>query len=468
MSAQMFLILMEALGLSLAVMLGLLDRASWRRELPYEVQDVYSPQRYRTFVRYSSELQRASLLHRAIRFGLFAALVLLLPYHLIEEWAGYNPYLISLITLLVFSAANACESLRYDRQITLGIKQRYGFNRLSSRAFMGTYARQRLLSLAGMVVLVLMTCWAGQVLPRVTNNFSQGFLPAFLTCLALCGVVELVLMLQQLATYLMLRSEYTFVPLPEGELRACIASMLEGSPHHVSQVYVYDESTRSTTKNAFLLRILWHREIGIADNFMTQNSERELLAVLSHEVGHLKHQRGWPELVNALFVAGVALCGAWLACNPSVMRGLAGWTRSSFGITRSNYFLLLLVVSAIAYLPSVVVGTVTNAISRRREREADLETVRNGYGEDLISTLKRMASDQLVNVCPDRLVEFVEYDHPSLINRIRNIRAAETELAQRIVDQMDLAEDDSSDAVPSFRVAGEAGLQGDDRGPIRS
>lgn len=459
MSAQIFLLLMEALGLLLAMMLGLLSRSSWNKQPPFEVADVYTPERHEEFVRYSSEMQRASYVHRIIRFAIFAALVLLLPYSLIEQWAGFNPYVVSVASLLVFSAANACESFRYEHQVTMGIRQRYGLNRLTMRGFVGTYFRQRMLSLVGMAVIVLLATLVGQNLTRVTNNFTQGFIPSLVICLVLCGILELVLMLQQLFTYVLLRREYTFQPLPTGRLRQQIAFMLEGCKHRVSQVYVYDESTRSTTKNAFLLRVLWHREIGIADNFINQNSERELLAVLSHEIGHLKHQHGWGEVANVLFVLALAVGGACLACNPWIMRGLAHWVRSSFGITYNNYFLLLLVVSAFAYIPSIIVSVASNAVGRAREREADLEVVRNGYGEDLIATLKRMASDQLTNVSPHPFVEFVEYDHPSLINRIRNIRQAEAELAQRIVSQMDFSDSaDAGEGLPEMGFASQRDL----------
>lgn len=52
------------------------------------------------------------------------------------------------------------------------------------------------------------------------------------------------------------------------------------------------------TVNKYLLKLLWHREFGIADNFIDGNSERELLAVLSHEIGHLKHKKNWRNFIQ--------------------------------------------------------------------------------------------------------------------------------------------------------------------------
>ena len=50
--------------------------------------------------------------------------------------------------------------------------------------------------------------------------------------------------------------------------------------------------------------------------------------------------------------------------------------------------------------------------------------VKNGYGEELIATFKRLSSDELVNVYPHPAVEFLEYNHPGMYQRIRAVREA--------------------------------------------
>lgn len=444
MSARTFLLLVEALGTVFVMTLALLSRANRSHPLPLEVEDVYTPKRWNTYVGYASDMARAALVHRVVRFAILAALVLAIPYDAIERWANFNPYVASVATLTIFSIANTCESLRFEWKTTLGIRQRYGLNCQTPRSFLGSYASQRALSFVGLLAVVLLVSFVGEHLRGWTNGFRVSFGQMLVVCMALCLAIEVVLMMQQLVTYLLLRTEYHFQPLPEGDLRDHIARMLSGCSKSVSQVYVYDESSRSTTKNAFLLRVLWHREIGIADNFLNGNSERQLLAVLSHEIGHLKHKAGWREVANALFVLAIALLVAWSITYPQTLVQLARWTRSSFGITSDNYFLLLMVLGAIAYVPSILVEAATNALSRHREAEADLEVVRNGYGEDLIATLKRMAADQLTNVAPHPVVEWATFDHPSLVNRIRNIRAAEAKLAEELIRNMNFDEPDDN------------------------
>ena len=65
-----------------------------------------------------------------------------------------------------------------------------------------------------------------------------------------------------------------------------------------------------------------------------------------------------------------------------------------------------------------------NAIIRSQEYEADKEAVKNGYGEALIATFKKMSSDELINVNPASIIEFLEYDHPGMYHRIKAIMEA--------------------------------------------
>ena len=117
--------------------------------------------------------------------------------------------------------------------------------------------------------------------------------------------------------YFLMKKRYTFTPLPEGDLRDKISALLVGCKKEVSEIYIYDESKKSTEKNAFLLKLLWHREFGIADNFVNENDERELLAVLSHEIGHLKHRKDLLDIIDWAISIAVTAVLLTLLCNPT-------------------------------------------------------------------------------------------------------------------------------------------------------
>ena len=59
-----------------------------------------------------------------------------------------------------------------------------------------------------------------------------------------------------------------------------------------------------------------------------------------------------------------------------------------------------------------------NAITRAMERRADTFACKKGYGDDLVSALKRLHKDSLSNMNPHPLVVKLEYNHPALHERI--------------------------------------------------
>ena len=50
------------------------------------------------------------------------------------------------------------------------------------------------------------------------------------------------------------------------------------------------------------------------------------------------------------------------------------------------------------------------------------EAVKNRYGEELIATFKKLSSDELINIYPHPIIEFIENDHPGMYNRIVAIK----------------------------------------------
>ena len=101
------------------------------------------------------------------------------------------------------------------------------------------------------------------------------------------------------------------------------------------------------------------------------------------------------------------------------------WIRSSVNTSVNNYYILIAVYSACFTPLGKAIGIFNNYRSRCEEYEADREAVKNGYGEALITTFKRLSSDELVNVNPHPIIEFLEYNHPGMYQRIKAIREAE-------------------------------------------
>lgn len=174
----------------------------------------------------------------------------------------------------------------------------------------------------------------------------------------------------------------------------------------------------------------FHREFGIADNFLNENAHDELMGVLAHEVGHLKHKKNFFNYIQySGVIIGVILLYALLS-HMSVVTLVAHFINHAFNITVNNLYLDLLVIELILKPFSSIVGIFKNYVTRREEYEADDNAVKEGYGDALIATFKQLSSDEYIDVNPHPLIETLEYDHPGMYHRIKHILEKEAAIKQ--------------------------------------
>lgn len=429
MSARTFIVLMGLLSLAYHAVLGLLANVQRKKPLPPEVADVYDARRYATYLSYMMELRRADLEHELAVLAVNVALLFLVPFEGIANAAGHDPYLTVLLTSLVFWAARMAERFLHRYRVTFGVEGRFGINRLTRGRFLLDFFAGGALSFVFNTALIEVFAFLGEHMEAWTHGYRVDLPGAVAICAFVVLAVGGVSTASQLVNYRIMRREYEFTPLPAGPLRTEIEGLLAETRKRVRNIYVYDESSKSTKKNAFVLRILFTRDLGIADNFLAGNSERELISVILHEIGHLKHRVGRRDVTGYVVSGLLVAAGLLLVLDPRPILAACEWCRTSFGLATMNYVLLVELFGAMLEPLSALFDVFNNWRSRGDEYEADLEAVRHGYGEDLIRTFKQLSADELVNVNPHPVVEFLTYDHPGMYHRIRSIRQAERDMA---------------------------------------
>ena len=85
---------------------------------------------------------------------------------------------------------------------------------------------------------------------------------------------------------------------------------------------------------------------------------------------------------------------------------------------------MVLIMSVEFALISPLFGLLINARSRRAEYRADAQAVKEGYGQELISALKKLARQNYADLAPSPLLVKLEYSHPTLSQRIDAIEKA--------------------------------------------
>lgn len=423
-SARIFLLLVMVFHFAWYLFEEYLEMKQQKKPLPEEVSDIYDSDRYSKFISHEGEIRKLYFIYRSVNFIIDTCILFTPVFAAIEKLSLGNVYIAFVLTYFLYWIAGEITDIPYSYYYNFVIDEKYGLNKLTRKEFV----KDELLSIAGDIVsslaLVSLIAFCGEHMARWTNGFTVGWKKTVLIGLGVYGALTVVALGISLFNYFLLKKRYTFTPLPEGDLRDKIQGLLIGCNKKISEIYVYDESKKSTEKNAFLLKLLWHREFGIADNFVNENDERELLAVLSHEIGHLKHRKDLLDVIN--WIIGLVLTAVLLAllCYPAPAFWVNHWIRDSFQLTQNNYYILLSVYSGFLAPFTFVSKRFSNYKSRRNEYEADMEAVKNGLGEELITTFSKMTSDELIDLNPHPVLEWLNYDHPGMYRRISYIREA--------------------------------------------
>ncbi len=378
-----------------------------RGELPDEFEGWYDPARYRKSQEYLRQSTRLTLAEEGARTILLCAAVALGWLDLADRWArglGVPAVPTGLAFAGLLCAAGQVLKVPFSACRIFRLEQRYGFNRMTPATFAKDLLKKWIL---GGVI-------GGGALALVIGLFERKGAGAWLSCWAAVALIQLFVIF--IAPAVILPIFNTFIPLEDGELKTAIHRSAKALGFRMRGVYRMDASRRSTRSNAFFTGIGRFRRIVLFDTLIARHTAPELVAILSHEIGHYKKRHllisfiagaastGLMFFLISLLIEGRGLCAAFRLGRPSVYAGI--------------------VLFGILYAPiQAVVSIFLNALSRRNEYAADAFAARHAAGpETMISALKKLSVDNLSNLTPHPLKVALDYGHPPILMRIRALR----------------------------------------------
>jgi STE24 endopeptidase len=220
----------------------------------------------------------------------------------------------------------------------------------------------------------------------------------------------LFVVLAQLAPVMLLPIFYKFEPLDNEDLRRRLVVLSERAGTRVRGVYRWKLSEKSKKANAALTGLGSTRRIILADTLLDNYAPEEIEAVLAHELGHHVHRH---ILKSILVQAAITLFGFWAA----------NWTLH-YAVDQhmfeelsdfANLPLLVLVSTVLSF----VLMPALNAYSRFNERQADKYAFESIAGvEPFISSMNKLAKQNLAERTPSKWVELFFHSHPSISGRV--------------------------------------------------
>jgi STE24 endopeptidase len=225
------------------------------------------------------------------------------------------------------------------------------------------------------------------------------------------AVLFVSVILANLAPVLLLPLFYKLTPLSDGDVRRRVLELAARAHTRVHGIYTMHLSAKTTQANAAMMGLGNTRRIVIGDTLLDHYTPDEIEVVLAHELGHQVH-RDIPKLVA---VQTVTTLGGFYLANV-VLQAVLAAVPQYHGLTDVATMPLLGTVLGVFGL---LILPIVNGFSRHVEHQADVYALQlTGKVDAFISAMTRMANQNLAELRPSPIIEFLLYDHPSTGRRI--------------------------------------------------
>ena len=368
---------------------------------PQSVADVYDSETYLKWKRYSAEHCKLSIVFTLINCAVTLILLLTNAFAFFASLFPNNYFGQIVSVIILINIVDLILSVPKEYVSNMVIEQKYGFNKTTMRTFVGDCIRNFVIGFLVSLGLALLISFL---------HMKMGVWMIVLFAI----VVFLFTLLISFLYPILSRIGNKFTPLEDGELKDRLVNMLSKYGYKVKAIEVMDASRRTTKLNAYFTGFGKLKTIVLYDNLVNAMTSEEICAVFAHEMGHGIHndvtkQQGL-NIVNLTLMGGAA----WLTVS---ITGIY----TAFGFEELNYGFAFVVMGYLISIIQPLLSMVVNAYSRSAEYRADMQAVKEGYGEPMVTALKKLAKDNFAHLAPSKLNVVLEYSHPPLASRIDQI-----------------------------------------------
>ncbi|MEH0360087.1 M48 family metallopeptidase [Campylobacter jejuni] len=197
--------------------------------------------------------------------------------------------------------------------------------------------------------------------------------------------------------------------LDDENLLKKISSLMKQCGFSANGVYVIDASKRDKRLNAYFGGLFKSKRVVLFDTLLKALNERELLAVLGHELGHFVHK----DIIKALFNGAITMFLLFFvfANLPEFV-----YLESHLEGVNGGVFALLFIFANIF---SFLISPMLNALSRKNEFAADQHGAKVTSKEDMKNALIALARENKAFIKTSKIYIFFYLSHPSISDRIK-------------------------------------------------
>lgn len=382
------------------------NAAHFNDAIPTILNDIYSEEEYVKSQKYKKTNYKFSLISSSFSLIITLLFFMLDGFALVDSIArsfSQNEIIIALIFFGIIFFASDIINLPFSYYKTFVIEEKFGFNKTTLKTFILDKIKSWfMLLIIGGGILALIT-WFYTI---TTNNFW------WYTWILISGFT---IFLNLFYSKLIVPIFNKQTPLQEGELKSAIEQFANKIGFKIKNIYVIDGSKRSSKANAYFSGFGSQKRVTLYDTLIKDLTTEEIVAVLAHEIGHYKNKHIIYNMILSVLLMGFTLYILSLLVGNLALSQALGVSTTSFHIG--------LIAFAVLYSPiSEITSFFMNVLSRKFEYQADNFAKKHFNPTDLIAALKKLSKNSLSNLTPDNLYVKFHYSHPTLLQRIQNLK----------------------------------------------
>ncbi|MFP4846513.1 M48 family metallopeptidase [Winogradskyella sp. PE311] len=374
--------------------------------IPEELNDVYDNAEYKKSQDYKATNYKFGIWSSLFSLVLTLAFLFFDGFEYVDKIArSYSdqPIVIALIFFGIIMIASDIITTPFAYYKTFVIEEQFGFNKSTIKLFLLDKIKGLLMMAiigGGIISLIV---WFYQLTGNQFWLYAWGIVTVF-TVFMNMFYSKLIVPLFNKQT-----------PLEDGELRNKISDYANSVGFSLNKIFIIDGSKRSTKANAYFSGFGSEKRVTLYDTLVNDLDDDEIVAVLAHEVGHYKRKHIIFNLVTSILLTGLTLYMLSIFISNPLLSNAIGVEIPSFHVG--------LIAFGLLYSPiSEITGLVMNYISRVFEYQADDYAKNTCKAEPLITSLKKLSKNSLSNLTPHKAYVFMHYSHPTLLERVKNLK----------------------------------------------
>lgn len=387
--------------------LDTLNAKHFNDALPLELQDVYDEAEYKKSQSYKATNHRFSNITSLFSLILTLGFFYFDGFEYVDDIArsySSNSIVIALIFFGIIMFASDIITTPFAYYKTFVIEEKFGFNKTTIKTFVFD-------KIKGWFMLTIL---GGGILALIVWFYE--FTEALFWLYAWGTVTVFTLFMNMFYSRLIVPLFNKQKPLEDGDLRDKISAYAKTAGFKLDKIFVIDGSKRSTKANAYFSGFGREKRVTLYDTLINDLEDEEIVAVLAHEVGHYKRKHIIFNLFASILLSGLTLYILSLLISNPMLSNALGVEIQSFHIG--------LIAFGLLYSPiSEITGLIMNLFSRKFEYQADNYAKQTYKAEPLITSLKKLSKNSLSNLTPHPAYVFMHYSHPTLLERIKNLKS---------------------------------------------